>query len=482
MLETLLRKIQQAPDFPAFSRTVQEVSALVADHDQRSINDLCALVLRDVALTKKVLAVANTFSVREARGAVHTVSRAAMLLGFEEVRKIALTLVLFEHLQGQGHAGQLLGRMLQALFGALLAQALARPLRVGGDEQVFLAALFQHLGPLLIYRHLPEAVPEIERLRMEDGLDEKTAILRATGIVSDQLGREVASRWGLPDGLRAAMRPIPVNLQRDEIPSQQQLPWMASFANAGVSILLRVRSSRQAEAEFEEQGRLAGIESEIVQGALEEARDLMAIYARLIEGAGVASDILARLGGNLPTDLSQEESPPAPAGASGVERLLGGVEDVTASLLGDYTLPGLFSSILETLYQGLDLSLVTLLLHDPRSRVLRTSMGYGEHGGDVLKGGELSMQAAHPIVDILLGGEDRVVHRQPPPGGRKEAWSWAAADADTALILPVYVNRRPVGVFYAEGRSASLTSDALKVVKTLRNQAALAVMNKSGRA
>ncbi|MFZ5467375.1 MAG: hypothetical protein ACOZAI_08965 [Pseudomonadota bacterium] len=63
-----------------------------------------------------------------------------------------------------------------------------------------------------------------------------------------------------------------------------------------------------------------------------------------------------------------------------------------------------------------------------------------------------------------------------------EPWQWGSAESDTALIYPVYVNRRPVALFYAEGRGANMPPEALKVVKTLRNQAALAVMNKSARA
>lgn len=482
MLETLLNKIQEAPDFPAFSRTVQEVGALIADEDQRSINDLCSLILRDVALTRKVLAVANTFSVREARGTVHTVSRAVMLLGFEEVKEIALTLMLFEHLQGQDHAGRLRGRMLQALFGALLAQSLSRPMVGRGGEPVFLAALFQNLGPMLVYRHLPEAPPEIERLCQDEGLDERAAILRATGIVADHLGREVAARWGLPDSLRADMRPVPLTARPGAVPPVQQAAWVASFANAGTAILLTATSSAKADAALDELARRGGIEPEAVHQALAEARERMGIYVGLFEATDGARGLLARLGGQLPEAVVLPEAPAAASPTSGSERLLRGIEDVTASLLEDYALPELLSSILETLYQGLDLALAVFFVHDARSRTLRPSMAFGEHSAKILKGGMLSLDSSNPIVTSLQGGEDRLIRRRDAPAARMEPWQWGAAESDTALIYPVYVNRRPVALFYAEGRGANMPPEALKVVKTLRNQAALAVMNKSARA
>lgn len=481
MLETLLHKIQHAPDFPAFSRTVHEVSVLVADQDQRSINELCAIILRDVALTRKILAVANTFSVRSTTGAVHTVSRAVMMLGFEEVRKIALTLMLFEHLQAQDHAGRLLGRMLQALFGALLAQSLARPMGMGGGEQVFLGALFQHLGPLLVYRHLPEASVAVERLAKDEGLDERAAILRTTGVVVEQLGREVASSWGLPDGLRAGMRVVPIQAALATVPAPQQTSWLASFANAGTAILLGARTAGESAHALEDLARRGGIDPAVLRKAMDETRERMGVYAQVLDTAGQARGVLARLGGHLPVEAPTRAEEQAATEGVGAERLLRGIEDVTASLLEDYTLPQMFSSILETLYQGLDLSLVLLLLHDSRARTLRPSMGFGEHSGKALKSNVLSMDAPHPIATSLLGGEDRLLHRREAMSMRGEPWQWASARADMALILPVFVNRRPVAAFYAEGCEASMTPEAMKAVKTLRNQAALAIMNRSAR-
>ncbi|MEW6446068.1 MAG: HDOD domain-containing protein [Pseudomonadota bacterium] len=477
MLDKLLQKIQRAPDFPAFSRTVQEIGELTADDDQRSINDLCALILRDVALTRKVLAVANTFSVREARGAVHTVSRAVMLLGFEEVKKLALALILFEHLQTTPeHAARLRDRMLQALFGGLLAQGLEQALAKGAGEQLFLVALFQHLGALLIYRHLPDAIPEIERLCAQEGLEEKTAMLRVTGIVPDHLGREMASRWGLPDALRASMRPLVTGVPPEP---GQHLAWLASFANALVPVLLTARSAAQLGEALDERARLASIDIDVVRQALAEAREKMAVYARLIDAMGGGSAVFDRLVGGLPEE--SREDAPVPVEAAGAERLLRGIEDVTASMLGEYTLPQLLSSVVETLYQGLDLSLAAFFLLDVRARVLRPSIVYGAHSERVLKGGGVPLESGLAVALALLGKEDMTPRRPRDPSGRMAAWQWLDARADGAVILPLHVGPRPVGVFYAEGIMTHFTPEALQVAKTLRNQAALAVMNKTAR-
>jgi HD-like signal output (HDOD) protein len=53
-------------------------------------------------------------------------SRAIVILGFDTIRNLALTLLLFEHMHNRSHAQEVRDVATSALFCGLLARSLAR--------------------------------------------------------------------------------------------------------------------------------------------------------------------------------------------------------------------------------------------------------------------------------------------------------------------------------------------------------------------
>ena len=77
----------------------------------------------DFALTNKILKLVNSAFYRQAGAATSAlISRAVMVLGFDAVRNIAITVLLFEHLQNKGNANQLKDEFLRANFAGILAK------------------------------------------------------------------------------------------------------------------------------------------------------------------------------------------------------------------------------------------------------------------------------------------------------------------------------------------------------------------------
>ena len=83
--------------FPALSESVSSINRVVSS-DKESINKLSNSILKDFALTNKILRLVNTaFYSTYGGGTISTISRAVIILGFDAVRNIAVTLILFEH-------------------------------------------------------------------------------------------------------------------------------------------------------------------------------------------------------------------------------------------------------------------------------------------------------------------------------------------------------------------------------------------------
>src|SRR5208283_345496 len=91
----ILGRLQEDSDFPAMSHTMNMINQLKAAEDA-SVTELANIILRDYALTAKIIKVVNSVSYSQF-GEVTTISRAINVLGFENIKNLCLTLMLFGH-------------------------------------------------------------------------------------------------------------------------------------------------------------------------------------------------------------------------------------------------------------------------------------------------------------------------------------------------------------------------------------------------
>jgi HD-like signal output (HDOD) protein len=100
----LLQKVCGNEEMFALGSAIARVVQMATSDDQGT-HDLAHYVLSDVALTQRILRLANTVRYRTASGlSVTTVSRAISLLGFDNVRTVALAMLLVDALASSDHA------------------------------------------------------------------------------------------------------------------------------------------------------------------------------------------------------------------------------------------------------------------------------------------------------------------------------------------------------------------------------------------
>ena len=98
-VEFLLRRIRRSEAFPAISKYITEIQKLTSGDN--SASDLAKVVLKDCALTTKLLKLANsTFYYGIEGKRINSITQAIVKLGFEQVRMAATSIILFEHLKG----------------------------------------------------------------------------------------------------------------------------------------------------------------------------------------------------------------------------------------------------------------------------------------------------------------------------------------------------------------------------------------------
>ena len=205
-LELFLRKIKQRHDLPAFVKNVEAITEVVHDPKAR-VQLLNNAIQSDVALSAKVLCIANAAIYATAGRTVETCYQAIMLLGFDRMKDIAVGAAVFEHLDNRSAALKEL--MATSVITANQSVKLCVPAGVTQVETAYLCGIFRNLGELVVACYKPK---EYEAFRVAHGgiddADWRTEA-RVFGFTFDALGRAIGKLWGLPKSVTEALnRPL----------------------------------------------------------------------------------------------------------------------------------------------------------------------------------------------------------------------------------------------------------------------------------
>ena len=206
-LDFLLRRMRHKSDFPALSATIGAINRASASEDE-SANTLTKHILKDFALTSKLLKMVNSAYFGAFGGTISTVSKAVVIMGFDRIRNAAITLMLFEHLQNKAQAARLKEDLVASYFSGVLARQLVAKTGIRNLEEAFICATFHNLGRLLTSFYFPEEDRQIQRLIRQKGVDEMQASIQVLGVSFEELGIGVAKVWNFPPRLIQSMRHI----------------------------------------------------------------------------------------------------------------------------------------------------------------------------------------------------------------------------------------------------------------------------------
>jgi len=501
-LEFLLRRMRHKTDFPALSSSIVRIQR-VASSETDSLKELSDEILKDVALTNKLLRMVNTAHFTSVAGeGIGTVSRAVALVGFAGIRNMALSVVLLEHMHDKAHAAVLKEEFLRALMAGTLADELTNIVREG--EEAFLGAMFQNLGRLLTECYLPEEAVQIRQALGADHTSPGSVLLREAaakrvlGLSLDELGCGVAKAWGLPDSLQRALR------QPDgEAPTRavergpERLRWLARSANAVADAMLSSDGEVQAAAVqrvAELYAPALGLQvRDIVsatyttRGHLKELAQALGVHVaagaparRLLEATQVMDAGLTGAGSVVgPIDIATLRLPAAAGAAQGA--MLQALEEVRAAVAGNsMRLSDVLPKVLNSMYEAMDFRRVVLCLREPGHNRLIGRVGLGQGATEVREAFRIQpdMRAAADLFAFLCAkGADLMVADSKTVAARLPVWYRQGVNAPTFLLLPLMLKGQPIGLIYADKAVAGsivLGEGELGLLRALRDQAVLA--------
>ncbi|BFM15294.1 hypothetical protein R50073_14770 [Maricurvus nonylphenolicus] len=207
-LEYWLQQLGHA-ELPALSGTVRKMMQLT-EKQQSSAQQLAQVILPDAGVTAKLLKVANSVHFNPTAVPINTISRAIVMLGFNELRRIGLSVVFIDSLLQKNANHILKQRLAESLHAAVQAKNLAFDLDDEDREEVFIATLFQHLGELsFLSSSTVECKRYLENLHAKPQ-DSRSLGREVLGIGFSELTQGLATDWHLQHLL------TPVNREAEE--------------------------------------------------------------------------------------------------------------------------------------------------------------------------------------------------------------------------------------------------------------------------
>ena len=190
-------------EMPALCSTVRMLEQMAND-DTASLANLGQSVLHDHGLTTRILRVANSVTYRRSGTQITTMSRAAVLLGFNALKHICITATLVDsllrnHEISGGVYQRLLRLMAQSFHAGMLSRMLLDAYSEETQEEAFIATLLRHLGESAFWSSGGPMAEELdERLRQLDSPKQEEEIVReALGTTFSKLTIGLAQSWNM---------------------------------------------------------------------------------------------------------------------------------------------------------------------------------------------------------------------------------------------------------------------------------------------
>lgn len=190
---------------PAFAHTARDI-ANVSQSRESSAAELARVVLQDAAMTARLLRVANSPMFNPIGRAISTVSRAVVVLGFDEVRSICLSIAIVESLLRGKQKERVVKEMARSFHAAVQARAFAKKRNDSSPEEVFIATLLYHLGDMAFWSCAVESAERLDaRMQQRPGEAPEEAQREILGFTLRELTLGLGREWRLGELLEHSL-------------------------------------------------------------------------------------------------------------------------------------------------------------------------------------------------------------------------------------------------------------------------------------
>lgn len=512
-LERMLRRIRSTDEFPSISRYLVEINEKLSSNPEASdATELANVILKDYALTNKLLKLVNSAFYGLASGKVSTITRAVVVLGYEHIRLATISLALFEHFRNKSSAVDLKEAVVGSFWSGVLARDIAGLEKGIDPEEAFVCAMMSQLGKLVMICYLPDEYHKVTQRMAQTGENEGKALKEACGISYEKLGIAVARQWNFPDQICDSMR----RLSDKELDNKGNLPEK-----------LRVLSNMVRELSNKiQKGRL--VSDPVLQNLLDrhcsmiklsrnqlktlvkdslgkvqqhaQALDFYVENSAFIQnlttvvypGRAKAGDADAKaskismIDGFLLTDGSDLRGNEGQyAIQTPMNIILEGIQEISEAMLSEYEINDVALMSLEICYRAVRFNRALMFIREGQGQTMSARFGYGHQCLQLTKkvkfdlsgGNDLFSRSVQSGKDLIVADTNNAQTKHMVP-----EWYFSLVDAPAFIFLPVMIQKLCIGAFYGDRKVCGqpISDQEYRHLCLLRNQLVLAIKYQRG--
>ncbi|GIU34663.1 HDOD domain-containing protein [Shewanella schlegeliana] len=439
-------------EMPALCSTVKTLEKLAKD-DVSSLSILGKSVMHDNALTSRILRVANSVTYSKGISQVTTVSRAAVVLGFDTIKNICITAKLLSSLlEAEGLSENVYKRMLKLMAQAFLAAMLTKTLLKDYDEElqeeVFIASLLYHLGESAFWSTgcAETLVLDSKLSRCDTVAESNKAIRDVLGASFEQLSVGLARNWGLGCLLIKSL----------SLPDERTPEVRSIFLANKLSELLCQDSPNMAELSkrLKQTSDMLGIEVDVLKGRMLRCHKATKTMADAY-GARILLEYLPS-----PKHLNEkfvEQGTETVIYAPNVNRQLECLRELTQCALNREDFNQVLSIALKGILTGVGVDRCCVMLLSPNRKSLQPRIVLGDDAEKVKASFNIRLENCQNVFQDCISLKEALFVDNP----HSAKWRFYMDDnvktitgATGFMLAPLIMDHTVIGVIYADRDSS----------------------------
>lgn len=435
---------------PVLSGIMQELNS-VTNNSDTSANQLAEIILKDSALTTKVLRISNSaYHNPSTSNQINTISRAVVQLGFQGIKAISLSVMMVDSLLKQNAKDRMLQWMARGFHTAVQAENLFKT--AGGneaEEEVFITSLLLHIGEMAFWSSKTNTAERLDKAMDKDSVGDAALETELLGSSMKDITKALAESWHLGPRLQEALTP-------GFHPSKST-----------EAVLLGEEISFATEQGWDSQA----FRDVLVKASLYSGLGLEDVRKLIEKSAEQAANVAVTYGANkvchlIPSTIEKEELVEPESMTADPQLQLDILREMGTLVEQQVDVNTLFQMVVEGIHRGIGLERVCLCLIDPKVTTMQAKYVLGDATE------ELKDDLAFPVKSeqdnlfaFCLHTRSNIWLQRSSVSRYRHLMSKKIErliDTENALIAAVYASTRPIGLIIADrgkGKSVEISNE-----------------------
>ncbi len=454
--------------FPMLPQMLVQIRQVTADETSNA-KDLADIILKDQALTSKILSVANS-AYYGFYGRVSTITQAIVALGFDSVKNIALGLATYNGLSALAGGANIQRFWEHSLATGVCAELLAEKLGYTPTEEALVGGLVHDVGKLMLVQICPEEYAEVERV-LEEQDDAYSHIVEASllGVTHSDVGRLLSRKWGFPKQLEEVI----ADHHKKEW-GKSLLTDIVAFSDFMIQVLPSSRDAEKIERMINLGSSVLSLKKESISDVMNVLADRLEEYCRIFE---IKIDNLMTY-----TTLVEEEYARAKADRqeqqSTTDEEVSILTEISNAMVAGRPQDEMLQMVLEGILRIERADAAVLFMVDYERSSLRGRLGLGTNAMYLASTYYLALDDQESVmVRAVVSGEKLFLHRpaDPSAAATPDQELLTELSAATVCAYPLMTQQRAAGVLLIAWQQAKtdLQEADLQGLTLFANQALL---------